>query len=250
MTLHPDFLTIPLAHRALHDKTAGLPENTLGAARAAVERGYGIEVDVQGAADGTPMVFHDFELQRLTEDEGAVKDRSVSELAALKVLGSDEKIPRLAQLLDLVAGQVPLLIEVKDQSRVMGPVDGRVEAGIAALLARYSGPVAVMSFNPHSVQTFGEHAPKVTRGLVTGSYDEDGWKPLGPARLNHLREVRDFDTVGAAFISHDRKDLDDPAVAMLKDRGVPVLCWTVRSVEQEAAARRVADNITFEGYFA
>lgn len=248
MTLPAAFLGAPLAHRALHDATAGRPENGLSAIRATVAAGYGVELDLQVSADGVPMVFHDYDLDRLTDDTGQVKRRDAADLTALHLLGSGDRIPTLAEVLSVVAGRVPLLLELKEQSRIMGPVDGVLERGVATALAGYDGPVAVMSFNPASVMAFGEAAPDVPRGLTSGSYGEPDWQPLGPDRLAHLRALADFDGVGASFISHFHKDLSDPAVLALKARGVPVLCWTIRSPAEETAARRVADNVTFEGY--
>jgi glycerophosphoryl diester phosphodiesterase len=248
MTLPPAFLLRPLAHRALHDRARGRPEN----GRAAIEHGYGIECDLQLSADGVPMVFHDDHLMRLTGQDGAVRERTAAELGRLPLKGGDEGIPTLAEVLSLVAGRVPLLIEVKDQSHALGPIDGVLEEAIAAALQGYDGPVALMSFNPHSVMALRDAAPDVPRGLTTCDFDpaDPEWAPAGEARLSHLREIADFDAAGACFVSHDRTDLHRPRLAELKAMGVPVLCWTIRSAEQEAEARRVADNITFEGYLA
>jgi glycerophosphoryl diester phosphodiesterase len=105
-----------------------------------------------------------------------------------------------------------------------------------------------MSFNPHSVEALRHYAPHIPRGLTTFAWnDGDGIPAEATARF---REIADFDSTGAAFISHDHVDLDRPRVAELKARGVPILCWTIRSPEAEAAARRIADSVTFEGYAA
>lgn len=244
------FLAAPIAHRALHDKSAGRVENARASVRAAVAAGYGIEIDVQLSADGVAMVFHDYTLDRLTAASGAVNTRTAAELAAIALTGGGEGIPTLVDVLADVAGKVPLLIEIKDQSRAMGPVDGRLERAVAADLADYQGPVAVMSFNPHSVAAMAEAAPGIPRGLTTYAFNDEEAAPLPEARRAHLAAIADFDAVGASFISHDAHDLATPRVAELKARGVPVLCWTVKSREAETKAREVADNITFEGYAA
>ena len=184
----------------------------------------------------------------VTAEIGQVKRRTASELSLIALKGSGDRIPTLGEVLAEVAGRVPLLLEVKEQSRVMGPVDGALERAVAATLSGYSGPVAMMSFNPASVAAFGQAAPDLPRGLTSGSYDDPEWAPLGAGRLAHLKALDDFGPTGASFISHYHKDLGDPAVAALKARGVPVLCWTIRSPGDEAAARRIADNVTFEGY--
>jgi glycerophosphoryl diester phosphodiesterase len=106
-----------------------------------------------------------------------------------------------------------------------------------------------MSFNPNSAAELARLLPGVPRGLVTSSYDPKDWL-ISASICNHLRGIPDFDRVGASFISHEVHDLKRPRVAELKAQGVPILCWTVRSAVQEAEARQVADNITFEGYLA
>ena len=241
------FLGTPLAHRGLHDRARGVIENSRAAVRAAVDAGYGIEIDIQRAGCGTPMVFHDSALRRLVGRSGMVAEHDAAALGAMELSGGGERIPTLAEILRLVDGRAPLLIEVKDADAELSEGDGVLEARVAEAVAGYAGPVALMSFNPHSVAALAEAAPDVARGLTTCDFSGADW-PLPDYRRAELAGISDFDRVRASFVSHDRKDLDSPAVAGLKARGVPVLCWTVRSAAQEAAARRVADNITFEGY--
>ena len=248
MNLPDAFLRLPLAHRALHG--AGRPENSLAAVKAAVEAGYGIEVDVQPSADSIAMVFHDYALDRLTEETGPVAQRPAAELSAIPLKQTDERIPTLAEVLEAVAGRVPLLIEIKDQDGAVGPNMGPLPASVADALAGYHGPAAVMSFNPHAVAAFGEDAPKVPRGLTTSAWDHGHALQLPAETRARLATIPDFDRVGAQFISHDWRDLANPRVAELKARGVPVLCWTIHSPEEESQAREIADNVTFEGYAA
>ncbi|MDO5611633.1 MAG: glycerophosphodiester phosphodiesterase family protein [Paracoccus sp. (in: a-proteobacteria)] len=242
------FLDRPIAHRGLHGP--GVPENSLAAARAAIAAGYGIELDIQPSASGQPLVFHDYDLDRLTGQPGFIRDRDGDDLAALRLTGSDEPVPTLPAFLELVAGRVPLLIEIKDQDMRLGPDIGALHQAVAAALAGYAGPVAVMSFNPHVVTGFHALAPQIACGLTTCGYTAGDWPMIDAARRAHLAAIADFDASGSGFVSHDHSDLDNPAVAALKARGVPVLCWTIRSKAQETAARRIADNITFEGYAA
>ncbi len=249
MGLHPDFLRMPIAHRGLH--RPGLPENSMAAFRAAIATGYGIECDIQRAMDGTPMVFHDYELKRLThEANGTVAASTPQHLARLRLLGTDEPIPTLAGMLAEVAGRVPLLIEIKDPTLDSGADVGKLPQRVAEELAGYAGPVAVMSFNPHVIAAFHQAAPEIAVGLTTCAYEAGEWPMLDQAKRSHLAQIADFDAVGASFISHDRNDLENPAVLALKARGVPVLTWTIRSQGQEVEARRTADNITFEDYLA
>lgn len=249
-TLPRAFLTTPIAHRAFHDVNDGRPENSLAAMRAAIARGYGIECDVQLTADGQAMVFHDYVLDRLTGEKGPVRLKTAAALGAIPLTGGNEGIPTLAEVLDLVAGQVPLLIEIKDQDGAMGPDIGPLEQALAQGLEGYSGPVAVMSFNPHAIAKMAELAPGIPRGLTTAAFLAEHW-PLIPAkRREELAGIPDFTRVGASFISHDARDLANPRVAALQADGVPILCWTIRSTEEEAQAREIADNVTFETYAA
>ncbi len=242
------FLRAPLAHRGYHDKAAGRPENSRAAFLAAIDAGYGIEMDVQQSSDGQAMVFHDYDLARLTGATGPIRQRTAAELGKITLKGSDEHIPTLTEILDLVAGRTALLIEVKDQDGIMGKDVGILEKAIAEALAGYKGPVAVMSFNPNAVAAFGAYSPDIPRGLTTCAYSALGW-PLLPAQVRRrLREIPDFDRVGASFISHQATDLRRPRIHELKKNGTPILCWTIRSRGEEIRARQIADNITFEGY--
>lgn len=249
MTLPASFYSTPLAHRALHDVTAGRPENSRAAINAAIDAGYGIEIDVQLSADGAAMVFHDYALERLTGTVGAVRLHSAATLADIALTGGDEGIPDLPEMLDLVAGRVPLVIEIKDQDGAMGPDVGPLETATAAALKGYRGDVAVMSFNPHAVARMAELLPDTPRGLVTSAYRYEDW-PLSRATCDQLREIPDYDRVGASFISHEVDDLSRGRVADLKAAGAMICCWTVRDAKTEAQARKVVHNITFEGYRA
>jgi glycerophosphoryl diester phosphodiesterase len=215
-----------------------------------VAAGYGIEVDIQPSGDGVPMVFHDYDLGRLTAESGPIARRSATELGDIALTGGGGTIPTLAQVLESVAGRVPLLIEIKDQDGALGPAVGPLERAVCGALVGYTGDVALMSFNPHAVAACQTHAPDVPRGLTTCPYPPEDWPTVPEATRATLRNIPDFDRVGACFISHQQDDLASPHVAELKARGVPVFCWTIRSPEDEARARKIADNITFEGYRA
>lgn len=245
--LPTEFLTCPIAHRALHDASDGRPENSRAAVNAALEHGYGIEVDVQLTSDGQAAVFHDYTLERLTGRDGLVRERSMQELASIALGGSSESIPDLAEVLGLVAGRVPLLIEVKDRDGTFGPDVGSLEGAVAKVLEGYDGPAAVMSFNPHSVAAMQTLAPGVPRGLVTCAFREADW-PIPEARRAELAGIPDYERAGASFISHEIRDLASARVLELKRRGANILCWTVRSAEEERRARAIAANVTFEGY--
>ncbi|WP_435139607.1 glycerophosphodiester phosphodiesterase family protein [Pseudopelagicola sp. nBUS_19] len=248
--LHKSFLTVPLAHRALHDITDGRPENSRAAIRAALALGYGIEIDLQLSQDGEAMVFHDYDLGRLTGETGPVRQRTATELSDIMLSGGEEGVPTLSEVLTMVDGQVPVLVELKDQDGALGPDVGILETAAAQAADGYEGPLAYMSFNPESVAAMARVAPNVPRGLVTESFPAGEWSLIKAVVRNRLREIPDYDRVGASFISHQASDLNRSRVLELKSTGAHILCWTVRSPKVEAEARKIADNVTFEGYLA
>lgn len=248
VALPESFLKLPIAHRALHDRAHGRIENSPAAIRAAVKAGYAIEIDLQLSSDGVPMVFHDEDLDRLTDETGPLNTHTAAELGKIRLRDSTDTIPTLSEVLALIAGKVPLLIEIKDQTLVMGPTDGQLEAATAKALLDYTGDVALMSFNPHSVAHMARLAPHLPRGITTSAYDPDDWAPLPVEVCDRLRPIPDFDATESSFISHEGRDLARPRVAELKAQGARVLCWTIRSAADEALARQIADNVTFEGY--
>ncbi len=248
--LPSEFLTIPIAHRGYHNKADGVIENSPAAFAAAKTAGYAIELDLQLSRDGVPMVFHDDLLDRLTAEKGPVRDRDAKDLEAIPLKGSHETIPTLASVLEQVNGAVPLLIELKDQHGQMGETDGRLEDAATRILADYTGLYALMSFNPSMVAKVATLAPATPRGLISSAWRKIDEPHVPVARRAKLSGMPDFERIGADFLSHDMTNLDAPRVEFLKAQGVPILCWTVRSAEQEHQARKVADNITFEGYAA
>ncbi|MBE0412339.1 glycerophosphodiester phosphodiesterase family protein [Yoonia sp.] len=250
MTLPAAFFDRPIAHRALHDRSAGRVENSQESIRAAIDAGYGIEMDVQLTADGHAMVFHDDQLDRLTAARGPVRTRTRAALEAMRLTDDPGTIPALETVLELVAGRVPLLIEIKDQDGFMGPNIGSLEQATVAALTGYRGAVALMSFNPHTVAALATLTPDIPRGLTTSGYDPMFWPELPSQVCDTLRDIPDYDRVGACFISHEAADLTRPRVTELKHQGAGILCWTIRSPQAEAAARKIADNVTFEGYLA
>lgn len=251
MTALPvSFLKLPLAHRGYHDADAGIYENTRAAFTAAIDAGYGIELDVQLSADGHAMVFHDYEMSRLTGESGPIRMRTRDELTRIILTGTQETIPTLPEILTLIAGRVPVLIEIKDQDGAMGPDVGPLEQSVARALENYTGPAAVMSFNPHSVAALAKAAPDTARGLVTCHFPAEHWLLLNEKTRHHLRAIPDYARVEASFISHRHDDMENPRVIELKAAGAGIICWTIRSAEEDAEVRKIADTVTFEGYVA
>lgn len=245
--LHPAFLLPPIAHRGLHNNDR--PENSRAAFSSVFEHGYAIELDVQISKDGEAMVFHDYSLDRLTNSNGATRQKTAAQLSAIR-LSNGETIPTLQEIVKLVSGQVAILIEIKDQDGALGSDVGLLEKRVAEVLADYHGPSAVMSFNPHSIMAMQDLAPDIPRGLTTSLFPQEYWQLVPQKRRKELAGIPDYDACGASFISHHHTELDSDVVSKIRNTGDPVLCWTVKSEEEEFTARRLADNITFEGYIA
>ncbi|GGY92985.1 glycerophosphodiester phosphodiesterase family protein [Novosphingobium colocasiae] len=224
------------AHRGLHG-AAGVPENALSAFRAAIAGGLGIELDVQRSSDGQPVVFHDDELDRLTEASGPVARRSAEQLGQIRLIGSaEDTIPSLRQVLTMVAGQVPVLIELKSDG------DARIAAlclAVRRVLEGYTGPHAVMSFDPQVSHWYAVHSPHTVRGLVV-SEGEDRALPGKIRRRLALWHAR------PDFLAYDIRDLPSGFAARQRRRGLPVLTWTVRSDAHRARAAEHADAEIFE----
>ncbi|MEM6637605.1 MAG: glycerophosphodiester phosphodiesterase family protein [Pseudomonadota bacterium] len=245
MTLDPAFLARPIAHRGLHGATHGRAENSLGAVSAAIEAGFGIELDLQLTRDQKAVMFHDPTLDRLTDQSGLVAEKDADELGSIRLGSTEDTIVTLDMVLERVAGRVPLLIELKDQTERDGGVLGPLEQATADALSGYGGPVAVMSFHPGMVANLAQLAPEIPRGLTgTDFTTEDVAEPIA----KRLNAYADFQVTRSCFVSHDWHFLEMPAVSELKAQGASILCWTIRSPAEEIEARKIADNITFEGY--
>ncbi len=235
----------PIAHRGLHDASAGVVENTASAFAAAIAGGYGIETDLQISADGEAFVHHDDALGRLTEGSGRLAAMTAAEIEAVRFKATSDRIMTLGDLCDFVAGRATLTIELK--SHYDG--DRRLVQRCADVLATYAGPVAVMSFDPGMIELVRWIAPQLTRGIVAERrYAHPEWRGLSGAQKRRLAFLLHANRTRPHFIAYAVKDL--PAVAPLVARAVfrlPLLTWTVRSDADQRTAARWADQMIFEG---
>ena len=229
------------AHRGLHNEDRA--ENSMSAFRAAVEAGYGIELDVRLSKDGKLVVFHDDTLNRVCGREGRVIDFTADELATFKLSGTDDGIPLFSDVLKLIDGKIPLLVEIKENSG-----DSTVSVATCEMLQSYKGNYIVESFNPLSLKVVMEKMPDVPRGILSHRYYEyeNSRKPLffllQSLLLNFLCRP--------AFIAYDHRHANAFGLRFVrKFFGVPIIAWTVRSAEDEAVARKNGfDGIIFENY--
>ena len=243
----PDWLTArPLAHRGLHDRARGIVENMPGAALAATDGNFGIECDIQLAADGEAMVHHDDALGRLTEGSGALLGMTSEQLRAVRFKDTPEKMMSLGDLCALVKGRVPIVIEVK--SHFDG--DRKLVRRMAEVLSTYPGPVAGMSFDPDQVQALRETMPELPRGIVAQRvYSEADWPEATAAQRNGMLHLRHAFSTRPHFVAYWVNDLPAPAPWIARHVfGLPLLTWTVRTPEQRERAARYADQMIFEGF--
>lgn len=232
----PDWLTgWEYAHRGLHG--IGVPENSLRAAELAVEAGLGIECDIQRSLDGCPMVIHDWELDRLTSASGEIEQRTNDQLQEIKYRKSDERIVALEGLLELVAGRVPLLIEIKSKP---GYDVKRTCERVCKDLSKYTGDRAVMSFDPRVARWFRKHDPSTCTGLVMRE-DQQGETQTAWKRWLALAIAQ------PDFVAYHVAALPSPLATKLHARGMPLLCWTVNSPEARQRALENVDALISEG---
>lgn len=227
------------AHRGLHDARVGggAVENSPSAFAAAIAAGLGIECDVQRSHDGQAIVFHDETLDRLTDRTGPLAEEYAAALSTIVLRGSNDTIPTLRTLLEQVAGQVPLLIEVKIAP---GARATPLCLAVRRALEGYVGQVAIMSFDPRVPAWFHRYAPHIVRGLVM---TEAGWRTLGARARRHLALWR----ARPDFLAYDIDDLPGGFAPAQRRRGMPLLTWTVDTPERAERAARHADALIAEG---
>lgn len=230
----------PFAHRGLHG--LGVPENSRAAARAAVEQGFGIELDTILTQDREAMVFHDDLLDRLTHATGPAEALTAAQLAALPLRDGEENIPSLRDILDVVQGRVPLLIEVKAPRDSATPVAHRCQP-VRRALEGYTGPFAVMSFHPDVGHWFRLHAPDIIRGLVITEQKEKNWWQRLQGRIFRRFAIRH---ARPDFLALNIRDLPSGTSKRMRAKGMPILTWTVKTPADEHIAIDHADEMIFE----
>ena len=231
-----------LAHRGLHN--AERPENSLPAFAAAVEAGYGIELDIRLSKDGELVVFHDDTLERVTGAEGRVDSKTASELAEIKLCGTNYGIPTFREVLELVSGRVPLLVEIKEDAFKYGVTEKAAE-----VLADYSGEYIVESFNPLAITRFRELVPSVPTGLrCCNSLKEKRYRtPMYFALQCMLLNFR----CRPDFIAYNHADWKNAGISLIRFffSKTPLFCWTLRSTEEEGLAKLHGfSGFIFENY--
>ena len=230
------------AHRGLHDNAGEAPENSMAAFSKAVEAGYGMELDVHVTKDGIPVIFHDFKLERICGAEGIIEDYTYEELQQFTLCSSEEKIPKLEELLSMVRGRVPLIIEIKSEK-----ADVSECAIIDRMLRGYEGEYCIESFNPMVLLWFRINHNNVVRGQLASNFRIDGENRSGLYFfLTHL--MLNFVTK-PDFIAYNHRFREEPGRRICKKLyRKPAAAWTVKNSLELNEIKDEFDVFIFEGF--
>lgn len=244
MKRRPDYdylRNVYYAHRGLHDNESQAPENSMAAFHKAVEAGYGIELDVQLTKDRVPVVFHDESLKRVCGAPGNVRDYTYVQLRQFTLCESQERIPLFAEVLKLVDGKVPLIVEIKiheDYTMVCKHVD--------AVLRGYTGPYCMESFHPQAVLWYKQHRPRVVRGQLSSNLVVEEKPSLAYFLVTYL--LTNF-LSKPDFIAYDHKYVDNVSRILCRKLYKALsVAWTIKSQEELNRVRDDFDLFIFEGF--
>lgn len=234
-----DFMdNIKIAHKGLHDDGKTVPENTLAAIKMATEKGYPIEIDIHLTKDNRIVVIHDDSLSAMVGINKKVKALTYSEISKYYIKNSNEKIPLLEDVLEVVAGKVMLFIELKTYYKV-----GPLEKELVKLLDKYDGQFAIQSFNPFSVRWFRKNKPEYIRGLLSCGFELNKYNFIKRVILRNLWLL---DLADPHFISYEISDLTDKKAKKIKEKKIKLIAWTVANKDMYEKAQKLCDGIIFE----
>ena len=226
----------PIAHRGLHDDNISIPENSLLSFEKAMEKNYPIEIDVQITKDDTIIVFNDKNLLSACGQKIPVSDLSMPTLNQYTIFNSTYNIPTLKETLELINGKVPLLIEIKNFS-----FNRRLEKKLIEQLSNYKGDFALQSFNPFSVSWIKKHS-----SFPVGQLAKQFSKPIIVKNILNILLLNK--SMKIDFVAIDKESLPNKKIEYLKSKGLPILCWTVTTNEEEIRAKKYCDNLIFEKF--
>ncbi len=238
----------PFAHRGYHSRSLNnsriIPENSLEAFRLAIEKNYSIEMDIHFTKDFKIIVFHDFFLGRLTTKTGFVFKKNINYITQAK-LSNNEPVPRLEDALNLIKGRVPVLVEIKYSKHLKKNLElfSRV---LAEALARYKGPLALMSFSYDIIKYINKtnFFRKFPLGLTTSFTTSESLTK----KIKYNKIENEIISNKLQFISQDWHGIKNIRIKRLKKLDIAILSWTITSREIEKKLEGLVDNITFEAY--
>ena len=227
-----------ISHRGLYSNTGGIPENSIEAARKSVLCGFGIEFDVRLSGDGEVMVFHDDDLDRMTDHKGAVSDYTRQELQQISLLGTNQTIPTLSQYLKIANGKVPLVVELK------GGYNNTVLCEkVSEILDEYCGNFVVESFHPDIVIWFKKNRPNYIRGQLSAAAPKGAKNRLARFALAYL--LTNF-LSKPHFIAYRHQDTNNLSFRICKSLGAMTMGWTIDNLSDYKKATMIFDTIIFE----
>lgn len=230
----------PIAHRGLHTKD--IPENSSSAFENALKNNYAIELDVQFTKDKEVVVFHDENLKRMTNDTRNIEDVNYDELKNLRLGNTNEIIPTLEEVLELVDSKVAILIEIKDCKDYIELSEKTYE-----ILKGYEGNYAIQSFNPFILEWYKNNASEVIRGQLSGTFTE-GSESLNSFEKFVLKNMLLNFKSKPNYIGYELEGIPKSKLESLRKKGVPIIVWTVKNKEDMEKAYKYSDNITFENF--
>ena len=231
------------AHRGLYDNEHGIPENSMAAFRRAVDKGYGIELDVHLTADNQLVVFHDDTLTRMCGMNKKISSFLYSDLMQLRLLGTEEGIPLFKDVLELIDGKVPLIIELK----VDGSNQNLLCPLVWQLLSRYKGDYCIESFHPFVLQWFKRHEPQVVRGQLSCNFFKEN--PHCDVALFLMSNLMTNFFTHPDFIAYKYLDLDNPAVIYNRKLfHIMTVVWTIPGKPTYDRFKNKVDAMIFEGF--
>lgn len=228
----------PIAHRGLFDEKC--PENSLSAIKRAIKNKLAVEIDVTSLADGTIVLFHDEKLARMTGKDGFISNCNYADISKYTLVGTKEKIPTLAEALEVIDGKVPVIIEIKNYGKI-----GGTEKAVWKALQGYKGEYAITSFNPYTLEWFKKNAPKVKRGQMASFFQDKEITGVSRFSLKRMRLNKKISEPN--FVVYCSENMPNKYVK--KYYGVlPVLTCAVKTIEEEARLKDFADNFLFDSY--
>lgn len=236
------FEGVRFAHRGYFDNETDAPENSLPSFEAAIEKGFGIELDVQLSSDGVAMVFHDADLERMCGVEGKIWEYACAELQQMKLLDSDCTIPTLQQAMDFIGGRTPVLVEYK-----MDRVDTNVCVKGNEILQNYDGDYCIQAFDPRAVMWYKKNAPDVVRGQLCQEYWKDE-KYNGKALYLALTYMVSNVATRPDFISYKFTDAYNISLNLCRLMGAKTACWTLRSADDYNSVKGDFDMYIFDSF--
>lgn len=226
-----------IAHRGLHDEKCNIFENTLEAFENATRNNYAIELDVQLTKDEKIVVFHDYNIKRMTGFDLDIKNMTLNEIEKVKLNGSFSVIPTLEKVLELVDGKVSLLIEIKNEGKV-----GKLEAILQEILSGYKGEFILESFNPFVVRYFKKNTNYLCGLLACKSYTSFKGKILS-LFINFLISTNILNT---DFIAYKFEELDKRIYKKIKKKKLPLFLWTINKIDDAKKSLEIGEGIIFE----